>query len=60
MVDVLYARGWDGCLETVSAILKKSKTIEEVMEKVKYLHDLVKTKKFEQIMDELGVIREIF
>jgi len=50
-----YTDGWDDCLDTVAAILSKAKTIEEVRNKIEYLRDLVKEKKFEKIKRELGI-----
>lgn len=56
MVDVLYARGWDDCLEAVNIILDRTKSMEEVRRKIKQLQGLVKEKKFEKIKYELGAI----
>ena len=59
MVDVLYARGWDDCLEAIKIIMNKAKTMQEVRKKIKQLHSLVKEKKFEKIRHELSAF-EIF
>lgn len=57
MVDIVYARGWDDCLEAVQKILEESEGIAEVRKKIENLQRLVKDKKFERIRDELGVFR---
>jgi hypothetical protein len=57
MVDIVYARGWDDCLEAVQKILEESEGIAEVRRKIENLQRLVKDKKFERIRDELGVFR---
>ena len=56
MVDVVYARGWDDCLDAVLEVLQKCKDVESARRKVLDLQVLVKAKKFEQLRQELGVI----
>lgn len=60
MVDVLYARGWDDCLEAVITILDNSKRLKEAKRKVEQLQVLVKSKKFERIKEELGFYQAPF
>lgn len=60
LVDVLYARGWDDCLEAVVTILNNSKKIREAKKRVEELQVLVKSKKFERIKDELGFYESPF
>lgn len=54
MVDALYVRGWDDCLEAVYAIIKQTESIEDVKKRIEQLHDLVQQNKFEKIKHELG------
>ena len=60
MVDVEYARGWDDCLDAVLTILQRVKDLKEAANKVEGLQVLVKSKKFEKIRLELGVVDELF
>jgi len=57
LVDIIYARGWDDCLEAVQKILEESESVAEIKRKIENLQVLVKNKKFERIRDELGVYR---
>jgi hypothetical protein len=60
MVDVEYARGWDDCLDAVLTILQRVKDLKEAANKVEGLQVLVKSKKFEKVRLELGVVDELF
>ncbi|MCL2476275.1 hypothetical protein [Candidatus Bathycorpusculum sp.] len=55
MTDQTYVRGWDDCLEAVSAILEKAKTVEEAKERINKLRKLIQQDKFEKIRCDLGV-----
>ena len=54
MVDAVYVRGWQDCLEVMSSILEKAKDLEEVKVKMEKLQVLVRDNKFEKIRCELG------
>jgi len=54
MVDVVYVRGWQDCLDALDAIVDKSKTIKEVKDKIEKLQQLIRQNKFEKIRMELG------
>lgn len=56
LVDMMYARGWDDCLDAVLEVLSKCKDVEAARRRVADLQVLVKAKKFEQLRQELGVI----
>jgi hypothetical protein len=51
-----YQQDWDDCLDTVLRVLQRAKDMKYATKKVEDLQVLVKTKKFEQIKSELGVI----
>ena len=55
-----YQQGWDDCLDAVLSILNDCKSFEEARGKVEQVQVLVKSKKFEQIRSELGVIGNLF
>ncbi|MCX8151383.1 MAG: hypothetical protein N3D85_07805 [Candidatus Bathyarchaeota archaeon] len=55
MVDALYIRGWEDCLEALSNITKQTKNYEDVKRKIERLRDLVHEQKFERMRMELGV-----
>jgi len=55
MVDALYVRGWDDCLEAISLIISQSRNIGEIQRKIEQLHELIRQNKFEKIKHELGV-----
>lgn len=54
MVDVLYVRGWEDCLEAICIVIKQTKDYEDIKKKIKQLKDLVHENKFEKIRHELG------
>jgi predicted nucleotidyltransferase len=54
MVDAVYVRGWQDCLEVVDLVLEKAKTVDDVKIKMQQLQKLVKENKFEKIRYELG------
>lgn len=54
MVDIVYARGWDDCLEAIEKILEETQDIDKIQKKIQALHRLVKENKFEKIRHELG------
>jgi predicted nucleotidyltransferase len=54
MVDAVYVRGWQDCLEVVDLVLEKAKTVDDVKMKMQQLQKLVKENKFEKIRYELG------
>lgn len=54
MVDIVYARGWDDCLEAVQKILQETQDIKKIKTKIGALQKLVKENKFEKIKYELG------
>lgn len=55
MVDALYIRGWEDCLEALCNIAKQTKNYEDMKRKIERLRDLVHEQKFEKIRVELGV-----
>jgi translation elongation factor EF-4 len=54
MVDVVYVRGWQDCLDALDTIIEKAKTLQEVKEKIERLQELIRKNKFEKIRYELG------
>ncbi len=54
MVDVLYVRGWQDCLEALDLMLAKAKSLEDAKRKIQKLEDLIKENKYEKIRTELG------
>ena len=54
MVDVIYVRGWQDCLDALDAITEKAKNLEEVRDKIQKLQELIRKNKFEKIRYELG------
>ncbi len=54
MVDSVYVRGWDDCLEAISAIIARASTIDEAKNKIEKVKDLIRQNKFEKIRYELG------
>jgi len=54
MLDALYVRGWDDCLEAVEMIILKVNSPEEMKSKIAHLKRLVKEDKFKKIRNELG------
>ena len=55
MADIVYMRGWDDCLEVISNILLKAKTVKDAERKISKLQEIVKEDKFEKIRYDLGV-----
>lgn len=55
-----YARGWDDCLDIVKSILQEATDITKAIEKLDYVHTLVKEQKFADIKRQLGVLQDIF
>jgi hypothetical protein len=55
MVDALYIRGWEDCLEALYNMTKQTKSYRDMKRKVERLRDLVHEQKFERIRAELGV-----
>jgi hypothetical protein len=51
-----YQQGWDDCIDAVLTIVQKSKDLKDATDRIEGLQVLVKSKKFEQIRMELGVI----
>ena len=60
MVGSDYARGWDDCLNIIISIIDKGKSLDDIKEKIEYIHVLVKEKRFEKIKEELGILRSLF
>ena len=54
MVDSLYIRGWEDCLEALTAMIDKESR-SSLKSKVETLRKLVRENKFERIRNELGV-----
>jgi hypothetical protein len=55
-----YEDGWDDCLDAVLTILDRAKSFEEAKEKIKGVQVLVKSKRFEKIRSQLGVLFDLF
>ncbi|MGF3573543.1 MAG: hypothetical protein ACQXXG_09025 [Candidatus Bathyarchaeia archaeon] len=55
MVDALYIRGWEDCLEVLINITKQTKNYEDIKRKIERLQNLVQEQKFEKIRVELGI-----
>jgi hypothetical protein len=53
MVDSLYIRGWEDCLEALTAIIQ-NESRSSLKHKVETLRQLVRENKFERIRFELG------
>ncbi len=49
--DISYVRGWDDCLEALSAIEDE----KEIKKRIQKLRKLIRQNKFEKIQTELGV-----
>lgn len=54
MVDVVYVRGWQDCLDALDTITENAKDLNEVKEKVQRLQKLIRENKFQKIRYELG------
>jgi hypothetical protein len=54
MVDALYVRGWDDCLEAIGIIMAQTINIDEAKKKIEQLRSLIRENKFEKIRYELG------
>ena len=54
MVDAIYIRGWEDCIDVVTSLLEKTESLEEAKQKIKKIQGLVKENKFEKIKYELG------
>ncbi len=54
MVDALYVRGWDDCLEAVEVMMLKTSSVDEAKKKIGQLRGLIRENKFEKIRNELG------
>jgi len=54
MVDALYIRGWEDCLEVICNVTKQTNDYEAIRRKIEKLRDLVHENKFEKIRHELG------
>jgi len=59
MVDVVYVRGWQDCLDALDMITKNAKDLNEVKEKIQRLQELIRENKFQKIRYELGAY-EVF
>lgn len=54
MTDVNYVRGWDDCLEAVSAAINDVEDIDVAKKKIQKVRDMIRQNKFEKIRVELG------
>jgi len=54
LVDAIYIRGWEDCIDVVTSLLEKTESLEEAKKKIKKIQGLVKENKFEKIKYELG------
>lgn len=54
MTDAIYVRGWDDCLEAISAMIMQANSIDEAKGKIEQLRVLIRQNKFEKIRYELG------
>jgi hypothetical protein len=54
MVDALYVRGWDDCLEAVAVMIAQTANVDDAKKKVEKLRSLIRENKFEKIRHELG------
>lgn len=53
MVDALYIRGWEDCLEALTTMID-NETLSSLKVKIETLRKLVRENKFERIRSELG------
>jgi len=60
MVGSDYARGWEDCLDVLANIVHKTKSVDDIKEKIGYLQVLVKERKFEKIREQLGILGRFF
>ncbi|MEM3622805.1 MAG: hypothetical protein QXR76_03425 [Candidatus Bathyarchaeia archaeon] len=54
MVDIIYVRGWQDCLDAIEEIINKSANLTEAKNKIQQLQKLIRENKFEKIRYELG------
>lgn len=54
MVDIIYVRGWQDCLDAIEKIINESANLTEAKNKIQQLQKLIRENKFEKIRYELG------